>query len=126
MDLQKTLPENDTLVIEIVFNGEVIKNDDNTPMTVEVYLPHSKEYRRVRHEQADVLIERKTDRLKSSEAEELGLDFLAKTTKTWNITYGGSQPKFSVKKAKEIYTALPWLPDFIAEEVEKQKGFTKA
>lgn len=126
MDLQNTLPEADTLVIEIMFKGEVIKNDDDTPMTVEMYLPHSKEYRKVRHEQADVLIERKADKLKSSEAEELGLDFLAKTTKTWNITYGGNKPKFSVKKAKEIYAALPWLPDFIAEEVEKQKGFMKA
>lgn len=124
MDLSKTIPDTDTLKIEIEYKGEVLKNDDDTPMWIEVYLPHSKEYRKIRHEQADTLMERRQEKLKSSEAEDLGLDFMAKTTKDWNITFGGSQPKFTIKKAKEIYGQLLWLSDFIAGKVEDHKAFT--
>ena len=126
MDLSKTIPANNTIVVELEFNGEVLKNDDDTPMTIEVYLPHSKEYRAARHGQADVLIEKKTERIKSAEAEELGIEFLAKTTKSWDITFGGEKPKFSVGKAKEIYYTVPWVGELIAQKVEEAKGFTKA
>lgn len=126
MDLSKTIPTNDTIVVELEFNGEVLKNDDDTPMTIEVYLPHSKEYRAARHGQADILIEKKTERLKSAEAEELGVEFLAKTTKDWNITFDGKKPKLTVAKAKEIYSTVLWVGDLIAQKVEEAKGFTKA
>jgi len=126
MDLSKTIPTNDTIVVELEFNGEVIKNDDGTPMTIEVYLPHSKEYRTARHGQTDTLIEKKTERLKSAEAEELGVEFLAKTTKDWNITFGGEKPKLTVVKAKEVYSTVLWVGDIIAQKVEEAKGFTKA
>ena len=126
MDLSKTIPTKDTIVVELEFNGEVLKNDDDTPMTIEVYLPHSKEYRKARHDQADTLIEKKTERLKSAEAEELGVEFLAKTTKAWNITFDGKKPKLTVAKAKEIYSTVLWVGDLILEKVEESKGFTKA
>lgn len=126
MDLSKTIPTNDTIVVELEFNGEVLKNDDDTPMTIEVYLPHSKEYRAARHSQADILIEKKTERLKSAEAEELGVEFLAKTTKAWDITFDGKKPKLTVAKAKEIYSTVLWVGDLILEKVEEAKGFTKA
>lgn len=126
MDLKQFIPENDTVVVELEFNGKVLTNDDETPMTIEVYLPHSKAYRAIRHEQADILIEAKKDRIKSAEAEELGLEFMAKTTKSWNITYDGKKPKLTVAKAKEIYSIATWIPDLLAEKVEESKGFTKA
>lgn len=126
MDLQNTIPANDTVVVELEFNGETLMNDDGSPMTIEVYLPHSKEYRKCRHEQADTLIAKQADRLKSAEAEELGVEFLAKTTKTWNITFGGKKPKFSTSKAKEIYSTVIWVGDLIAAKVEESKVFTKA
>jgi len=125
-DLKSFVPENDTLVVTLEANGEVIKNDDETPMTIEVYLPHSKEYRKVRHGQADVLIESKKERLKSAESEEMGIDFLAKTTKSWNITYAGEQPKLTVAKVKEVYENIAWIPELLLTKVDESKVFTKA
>lgn len=126
MDLINTVPENDTLTVELVFNGEAMINPDGTPMTIEVYLPHSKTYRGVKHAQTDKLIDAKKERLLSAEAEELGISFLANTTKSWNITMGGKKPKFTVAKAEEIYGVALWIPDLLAEKVEEARGFTKA
>jgi len=41
-DLKDLIPESDTIVVELKFRGEVLTNDDGTPMTIEAYLPHSK------------------------------------------------------------------------------------
>ena len=125
-DLKSLIPTNNTIVINLLIDDEVIKNDDGTPMTVEVYLPHSKEYRDARHAQADKMIDSRQERLKSAEAEEMTFDFLAKTTKTWDITFDGKKPNFSVAKAKEIYEKLTWIPELILTEVDKSKSFTKA
>lgn len=124
MDLKKFVPETDTLEVALKYKGEVLENDDGTPMTIEVYLPHSKKYREVRHGQADKMIEEKRERLKSAEAEEMGLDFLSKTTKSWNITFDGKKPKFTPAKAKEIYEFLPWVAELLLSEVEKSRAFT--
>ena len=126
MDLKKFVPENDTITVTLSFGGEVLKNDDETDMTIELYLPHSKEYRKIRHAQTDKMIESKKERLKAAEAEELGISFLASTTKSWNITYGGEKPKCTQAKAKEVYDYLTWVPELLLDGVEKSKGFTKA
>ena len=44
----------------------------------------------------------------------------------WNITYNKEQPKFSVSKAKEIYSEVFWIRDQIEEAVSNSLDFTKA
>jgi len=126
MDLTNLIPEKETTLVTLKVGDKVLENDDGTPMTIEVYLPHTKVYRAAKHKQTDTLLEKRKDTLKSSEAEALGIELLAETTKAWNITYNKDKPKFSVKKAIEIYDAIPQVPEQIIDEVKAQEGFTKA
>lgn len=125
MNLFDLIPASDTVVIELKYKGEVLTNADGSPMTVEVYLPHAKEYREIRHKQADFIISKGEEKLKSSEYEDLGYNFMADTTKGWNITLSeGDQPKFSKKKAREVYEKLPFIVELIRDVVDKQEVFT--
>lgn len=123
MDLQDLIPTSDTITIELVFKDKPLTNEDGSPMTVEAYLPHSKVYKETRHKQADFILSKGDSQLKSSEYEDLGYNFIVETTKGWNITLGKEQPKFSKKKAREVFEALPFIPELIREEVEKQEAF---
>lgn len=124
MDLKDLLPESDTAVIELVFKGKKLVNEDKSPMTVEIYLPHSKEHKAIKHKQADFMISKGTEGLKSAEYEDLGYNYLVDITKGWNITFGGEQPKFSKKKAREVYEALEFITVLIRDELEKSADFT--
>ena len=62
----------------------------------------------------------------AEEIEEATLETLAKTTKEWNITYGGEVPKLSVAKAKEIYDSVFWIKAQIEEAIESSLDFMKA
>lgn len=123
MDLNDLLPKSDTVVVPLVIKEKELMNEDGTPMTVEMYLPHTKEYKAARHAQADVILGKGEEKPKSAEYEEMALEFLAATTKSWNITFGGEQPKFTKKKAKELYEKLPVIPELLRSKVEETEGF---
>ena len=57
--------------------------------------------------------------------EEATLEVLAKTTKAWNITYGGEMPKLTVAKAKDIYEEVFWIKSQLEEVVTDSLDFTK-
>lgn len=123
MDLKNLIPASDTVVIELEYKGNALTNEDGTPMTVEVYLPHAKEYKDTRHRQSDFIISKGEQKLKSAEYEDLGYSFIVDTTKGWNITFDGDQPKFSKKKAREVFEALPFIPELIRKKVDEQEAF---
>lgn len=123
MDLKNLIPESDTVVVELVYKGNTLTNEDGTPMTVEVYLPHTKEYKDTRHRQSDFIISKGEQKLKSAEYEDLGYSFIVDTTKSWNITFDGDQPKFTKKKAREVFEALPFIPELIRKKVDEQEAF---
>jgi hypothetical protein len=52
------------------------------------------------------------------------LRFFCKSTSSWNITYGGKKPKFSVAVAKEVYQEVFWIRDQIEEAVANSLDFT--
>jgi lysozyme family protein len=62
----------------------------------------------------------------AEEIEEATLETLSKTTKEWNITYGGEVPKLTVAKAKEIYDSVFWIKAQIEEAIESSLDFMKA
>ena len=132
MDLLDLTPKSDDIVVTIKHpaSGEVLKNEDNTDMTVTVYAPHSKEYKKVIHEMTNKRLEKMqakgNNKIKAEEIEEATLETLAKTTKEWNITYGGEVPKLSVAKAKEIYDSVFWIKAQIEEAIESSLDFMKA
>lgn len=132
MDLLDLTPKSDEIVVTIKHpaTGDVLKNEDNTDMTVTVYAPHSKEYKKVIHEMTNKRLEKMqakgNNKITAEEIEEATLETLAKTTKEWNITYGGEVPKLSVAKAKEIYDSVFWIKAQIEEAIESSLDFMKA
>ena len=132
MDLKDLIPTSDTVDVTIVHptSFDVLNNDDDTPMVITVYAPHSKEYKAAMHEQTNKRLKQAQNKKKveitAEDLEDATLDLLAKTTKGWKITYGGSKPKFSITKAKEIYAEVFWIRDQIEEAVANSLDFTKA
>jgi len=132
MDLMNLKPTSDTVEVKLVHpnTGDVLKNDDKTPMTITVYASHSKEHKAAMHEQTNKRLKamqgnKKID-FKSEEIEEATLTLLSKVTADWNVTYGGEKPKLTVTKAKELYGEVFWIKDQIEEALADSLDFTKA
>ena len=132
MDLLDLTPKSDEIVVVIKHpsTGEPLKNDNESEMTITIYAPHSKEYKKVLHEQTNKRLKKmqsKGDKdITAEEIEEATLDALAKATKEWNITYGGEIPKLTVAKAKEVYETVFWIRSQIEGAVEDSLDFMKA
>jgi len=132
MDLKDLKPKSDTVEVEIVHPNtlEPLKNEDESTMTITMYAPHSKEYKAVVHEQTNKRLKQsqknKRMELTAEDLERAGLELLAKATKSWNITFGGKQPKYSVDAAIDIYDEVFWIRDQIEEAINESLDFTKA
>ena len=132
MDLLDLTPKTDLIVVTVKHptTGEILKNNDNSDMTITLYAPYSKEYKKVLHEVTNKRLKKMQQRGKNEitaeEIEEATLDTLAKTTKEWNITFGGEVPKLSVAKAKEIYDSVFWIKSQIEVATEASLDFMKA
>lgn len=132
MDLKELTPKSDEIVVVIKHpaTGEPLKNDDKSEMTITIYAPHSKEYKKVLHEQTNKRLKKMQSKgnkdITAEEIEESTLEALAKTTKEWNITYGGELPKLTVTKAKEVYEDVFWIRSQIEGAVEDSLDFMRA
>jgi len=132
MDLKDLTPTSDTVDVNIVHPTtlEPLLNDNSEPMVITMYAPHSKEYKAAIHEQTNKRLKQAQSKKKvdltAEDIEEATLDLFAKTTKSWNITYDGEEPNFSVSKAKEIYSEVFWIKDQIDEAVSNSLNFKKA
>lgn len=130
MDILDFTPKEDTLEITLKYKGEVLLNDgDDTPMTITVYLPHSKEAKAVEHEIANRQIKafqkKKSMEFDAAQLEQQSIERLAKLTADWNVTFGGKKPKLTVETAKEVYEKVFWIRGLIEAEVEEAMDFTQ-
>lgn len=131
MDLKDLTPKEDTIVVELKHptTGEVLTNEDDSPMTISRYAPHSKQYKRVVNEETNKKLRavqsKKKNFLTAEELEETNIKLLAETTFDWNITYGGEQPKFSESTAKELYREVFWIKEQLEEAEQDYLDFTK-
>lgn len=130
MDLMNFIPKSDIATFEIKhpLTGEVLKKDDGSVMTITVYLPHSKEYREVVHEQTNKRIQRSQKGktlYTSQEIEEATLDLLVKTTQDWDIQLDGKTPKFTQDACKDVYDKLPWVRAQVLQAQEDMTSFLK-
>lgn len=126
MFLNDLLPKQDTVIVSLTHKEEKLLNEDGSPMTIEAFLPHTKQYKEAMHARVDNSIEkeRKEEHFTASELEEIGLDFMVKTTKDWSVTFAeGDTPKFSYKKAKEFYSKFPSFAKQVRDEVESSQVF---
>lgn len=131
MDIANFIPTTDTVEVELKspVTGDVLTNSDESPMTVTMYLPHSKQYKEVRHAQTNKRIQESQKKSKKTitaeEIEAETIDLLVKTTVGWNITYNDEMPQFSTELAKEVYEKASWIADQLYEGVGDAEVFTK-
>jgi hypothetical protein len=131
MDLKDLTPKSDTVVVELKHPAtfEPLLNEDDSPMTVTLYAPHTKEHKTVLWAVTDERLKTAAKNgkieVKSEELELQSIESLAKTTKEWNITFDGDQPEFSYNKAKEIYTEVFWIKDQLDVALTSYLDFLK-
>lgn len=131
MDLKKLTPKSDTITVELKHpsTGDVLENEDGSPMTISRYAPHSKEYKSAVNKETDKKLKvaqaKKKFSLTAEELEKTGIRLLAETTFDWNITYDGEQPEFSIGLAESIYTEVFWIREQLEEAESDYLDFTK-
>jgi tRNA splicing ligase len=132
MDLSTLIPSTDTITFTVKhpITSEPLLKDDGKEMTVTLYSPYSKEFKAVMHEQANKRISKaqksKKIVLTAEEIEEGSLELLAKTTKTFDLQLDKKPVPFSVAKAMEIYSKIPWLKEQAIEAQEDYTSFLKS
>lgn len=132
MDISNFIPKTDTVDVELTnpMTGEVMTNEDGSPMTITMSLPHSKRYKEVRHEQTNRRIQASQKKggktITAQEIEAETIDLLIKTTASWDITYKNERlDKFDEKVAREIYEVAPFIPEQLYEGVAEADLFTE-
>jgi len=131
MDLKSLSATTDNLIVELKHPAtkEPLFNDDQTPMTITMLSPFSKEAKAVLHEITDKRLadaaKNGTTKLKAADLEAFSLESLTKTTSDWNITWDGAKPEFSVDLARDIYTLAFWIKDQIEEAQNLTVGFMR-
>jgi len=128
MDLKKLVPTSDVVVVELLHPSDL----SPLGMTIELFAPHTKEYKKVNYE----LQNRRLNKMQRAKKVSLDIDvedlekdqieLMAKTTKSWDIEYDGENPpKLTVAKAKEIYEDAFWIRPQIEAAWADSLDFTK-
>ncbi len=131
MDLSSLIPTTDTItvIIKHPVTDESLLKDDGTEMSIEVYAPHSAQYKAVVHEQTNKRLQKamknKKTALSAEDVEMMTSDLVVKTTKSWDIQVNKKTPKFSVAEAQDLYSKLPWLKQQIIDAQEDYSSFLK-
>lgn len=129
-DLNDLVPTSDTIVVELKHpnTGKTLDNDDGSPMTITVMAPHIREYKALIYKQANERIQKSGGVMPEytyEELDEASTTLLSSATIDWNITFNGEKPKFSAKKAKEIYEKVFWIKPQVEEAIASYTAFTK-
>lgn len=132
MDISNFIPKTDTVDIELKDPDtlKIMTNEDGSPMVITMYLPHSRVYKEVRHEQTNRRIRASQKKggktITAEEIESESTELLVKTTASWSVTYKGKHlKKVDADTAKEIYEEVPFIPEQLYEGVAEADLFTK-
>jgi hypothetical protein len=131
MDLKDLTPKSDVVVVELKHpvTQEPLLNEDDSPMTISLYAPHTKEYKVVLWAVTDERLKAaaKTGKIevKAEDLETQSIESLAKTTKEWSITFDSEKPPLSYDKAKQIYTEVFWIKDQLEAALSSYLNFLK-
>jgi len=130
-DLSAIVPEKDTIevILKHPATGETLTNDDGSEMTVTVYAPHTKAYRKANYDRANNFIKQrgKGDQIDMTfeDMEEISVSLLVDIVADWDITYDGKKPKFTKAKGKEVFNHIYWIKDQIDQAIGEAQVFTK-
>ena len=129
MDLKDLTPTSDDIVVELTHpaTGDKLFNEDKTQMTIILYAPHSKEYKKVLHTQTNYRLKTATKtgsiNITSEELEENTLSLMASVTKSWDITFDKEKPECTYEKAMALYDEVFWIKTQLDQAVESYLGF---
>lgn len=125
MNLYDRTPKSDTITITLKDpeTQEVLKNADDTPMTITLWAPHTREYKAALYD----IRSGATEEVKGKELLDSMTEVYATVTKEWNITLEGDQKaKLSYKKALEAYKKVYWIEDQLQSDLSEYEAFTPA
>jgi IS4 transposase len=129
IDLKDLTPKSETVVVEL------LNPVDLQPLgaSIELYAPHTAEYKQVVYEQQNKRLKKMREKknpndleLDVAEMEYDAIDLMARTTKSWDIKYGGVKPKLTVEKAREIYNDVFWIRNQVEAAWADTVNFTKS
>lgn len=130
MDLFDYIPTTDDIVVELKIEDKVMCNPDGSPMTITVMSPFSVEAKEIVHKLNDERIQKAANSgsktVSSIEAEAFYIRNIVETTRDWNITWKGTQPKFDKALATEIYNKAFWIRSLVEQAKAKTLNFMKA
>lgn len=128
MDLLKIGKPKETteVILYHPVTSEVLTNEDGSNMTITVHGPYSKKYKAIAHAQQNRRLA-KAQRggkmtLSAEEIENSAMELLVQCVEDWTITLGGTKPKATEAKVREVFTQLPWVKD----QVDAALGDTQA
>ena len=122
MDLKDFIPTEDNIVVELKIKDKPLLNKDNSPMTITVMSPHSKEFKAVIYKASNERIKNKDFNIE--DIEKFETEALVKTTVGWNITWDGKKADFHPDLAAEIYSKAQWIVLLIKEARSDVSDFT--
>lgn len=128
MDLKSLTPSSDTIEIIVKDPRDLsvaFTNDDGSEMTIEVYAPHTKQYKNSLYKQASTRMKLGQEEIDFELLDKASCELLADVTKAWDITFDGEKPKLTKKKALDIYKEVFWLKMQVEEAINTFEVFTK-
>ena len=132
MDLKDLTPNLEDIVVTLKHptTDEVLKNEDGTAMTITLLSGYSKKYKKLQHEQISKRLTKaqnsKSQEIDYSEIEEATVEVLSKATKSWNLTFGGTNPKLTAARAISMYEDVFWIRNQLEEALSDDLSFTTA
>lgn len=129
MDIKDLTPKSNTVKVELKHpqTGEPLKHNKKQ-MFVERYLPHTKEYKKVKYAITQKYLKRaqETDSrdIDLFEADMDTIELFAKTTASWQLFWDGEWVEFTQGKAMEVYEEAFWIADQLQEGENSADVFT--
>jgi hypothetical protein len=131
MDLNDLKPKSETITITLrhPVTGEVLKNDNtDTDMTIQLVSPHTRKYKAMLFKLSQGRLKDSKDAKDEPDFDtmyDFSVDFLVDMTTGWDITFEGTQPKFSPKIANKLYNDIVWIKEQVEFELNTYDVFTK-
>lgn len=131
MDLSSLSQREDTAKVELYHptSGEQLTDDDGNPMWVEVFGQDSEHYRKLDQKITDRNIQRASRSrhgiggMSAEQLEAQELERIVGAVKSWHIVFGGEVPECTPAKVRDVFDALPWVRDAVAEGIRNRALF---
>lgn len=107
--------------------GDALTNDKGDAMTITLVGTDSVEFKSIVRDRLRKQPASKAKQVDLEEAEQRGIELLAKITQGWSgIQFEGKPLAFSYENAVKLYSELPWLKEQVDKFVADRSNFIKS